>query len=65
METQLLSRDQAARMLGLRPKTLARWATKGQGRGPRFSRTGPIRGRCLYSESDLRAWLESRKVGRA
>ena len=57
MET--LTRDAAARLLGLKPATLARWATKG--RGPRFARTGAVRGRCLYSVVDLQGWLEMRK----
>jgi len=57
MET--LSRSAAARLLGLKPATLARWATKG--RGPRFARTGAVRGRCLYAIADLQGWLEMRK----
>jgi hypothetical protein len=50
----------AAAILRVSPATLARWATRGH--GPRYSRTGSRRGRCLYLERDLVRWLESRAV---
>jgi predicted DNA-binding transcriptional regulator AlpA len=53
------SRAAAAERLGLSRATLARWAV--QGRGPRYSRTGDVRGKAIYREADLIAWLESRK----
>ena len=65
MQTMMLpvewySRVEAARRLSLAPATLKRLAA--EGRGPRYSRTGDVRGRCLYSAADLAAWLESRKT---
>lgn len=57
--TTLYTRDEAARRLHVAPNTLRRWAHLG--RGPRFVRTGDVRGRTLYAEDDLAAWLEQRK----
>jgi len=59
-ELDLLTRPQAAKRLGVSSTTLARWAQ--QHRGPRFSRSGEVRGRVWYSTADLAAWLESRKT---
>ena len=60
IDPEPMTRKQAAAFLGLSTYTLARWAM--QGKGPRYSRTGDIRGRALYRSSDLIAWLESRSV---
>jgi len=53
----LVSRCEAARVLGVQPLTLARWAALG--RGPRFARHGKVGGRIYYAIEDLRAWLEA------
>lgn len=52
------TRAEAARRLGFSVATLARWSV--QKRGPRFSRTGDVRGRVIYRERDLQAWLDAR-----
>lgn len=56
----LVSRSEAARVLGVRPLTLARWAALG--RGPRFARHGKVGGRIYYAIEDLRAWLEAHQI---
>lgn len=54
----LLTREQAASMLGLAPATLAAMAVDGD--GPPMIRVSP---RCIrYSPEDLRAWAAARKV---
>jgi predicted DNA-binding transcriptional regulator AlpA len=58
--SRALTRREAAAMLGLSPRTLARWAK--ERRGPDYSRTGTSRGRALYAESDVREWLARQKV---
>jgi hypothetical protein len=55
-----MSRREAASYLGVTPQTLTIWAI--HGKGPRYSRSGPTRGRCWYREEDLIRWLESRTV---
>lgn len=57
---ELLTRNEAARYLSLSPMTLRRWAASA--RGPRYVRSGPIRGKTLYAVADLDAWLEGRKL---
>ncbi|WP_238846745.1 helix-turn-helix transcriptional regulator [Nocardia arthritidis] len=52
-----LTRESAAKYLGLEKKTLANWACSGV--GPRFARVG---GRPRYRLSDLEAWVEARYV---
>jgi hypothetical protein len=47
-----LDRVNAARYLGLEPKTLANWA--GRGYGPRVTKVG---GLCFYSKADLDAFI--------
>ena len=59
-ELETYSRAEAARRLGVAAGTLKRWASAG--RGPRYSRTGDKRGRCLYAASDLIEWLAERKT---
>ena len=56
------TRAEAARRLGDGAETLARWSV--QGRGPRYSRTGDIRGRVIYREADLQRWLDARSQER-
>ena len=52
-----LSQVQAARFLGLRPRTLATW--RHLGKGPRYVKIG---GRVAYWQSDLEQWLRGRTV---
>ena len=47
-----LDRDRAARLLGMRPKTLANWAH--EGRGPAYRLLG---GRCRYRLCWLMAFV--------
>lgn len=53
------TRAEAATRLGVTKQTLARWASSKV--GPSYSRSGDVRGRVLYRESDLQAWLDSRR----
>ena len=55
---RLMTRDEAADFLGLRPQTLAAWVVRRQ--GPPFIRVG----RCVrYRLAVLERWLEARTVG--
>jgi len=56
---RLLSRAEAAALLGVAPGTLAHWAAAGT--GPAFSRSGPVRGRVWYAEADVVAWVQGRR----
>lgn len=59
IEPLAVTTEDAAAMIGRRPKTLANWRTRGF--GPRFVRaeeTGPV----VYLVADLRAWLEANRV---
>lgn len=47
-----MTREDAARYLGLKPKTLAQWQM--QGRGPRSVRVG---GRVFYRQDDLDSFI--------
>lgn len=49
----LLNQNQAAKLLGLSPRTLERFRTTGN--GPRFARLGR---RIFYREHDLNEWVE-------
>ena len=55
-ENNYLSTHQAARLLGLSAKTLARYRVAGS--GPVFHRFG---GRIRYLREDLQAWAASRR----
>jgi len=57
---EVLSRDEAAAYLRVSPATLNNWAARGL--GPRYSRSGAVRGRTLYRLADLRDWLHRRSV---
>ena len=54
-----LTRREAARFLGLQPKTLAMWAM--EYKGPRSHRVG---GRCFYYIDDLEAFVGGGDAGR-
>lgn len=54
MQEKLLTPEQAAVRLHLRPTTLARW--RWAGCGPRFFKIG---GRVRYAESDLQAFIDA------
>ena len=56
---RLLNRVEAAEHLGVKPQTLAIWATTGR-YGLRFIKCGRL---AKYRLSDLDKWLESRTVG--
>lgn len=53
---QLLTEDEAAEYLRVRPRTLQRW--RQLGRGPRFTRAGR---RILYRLADLEAYLREQE----
>ena len=57
---QPLSRDEAARYLGVSRATMSCWATRRT--GPRYSRSGKVRGRVWYRVRDLDAFIEARHV---
>lgn len=59
-QLETYSRAEAARRLGLAAGTLKRWAA--QGIGPRYSRTGTVKGRVIYTAADLAAWLADHKT---
>ena len=56
-----LTRAEAARYLGILPKTLANWASTGRYQ-LKFHKIG---GRVIYLKSDLDKWLESRVTTQA
>lgn len=53
----LATKEQVAEYLNVKPGTLDAWAK--QGRGPAYSK---IEGARRYSWSDVRSWVEARKV---
>lgn len=55
----LLTESQAAQLVGLSARTLERFRI--QGAGPRFLKLGR---RVFYSQTDLLAWLDSRRCER-
>ena len=56
MAGPLLSRQEAAVLLAVPPKTLARWASLGQ--GPAFFKVGR---HTRYAHTDLEAWLAGQR----
>jgi hypothetical protein len=58
VETQLLSRNAAAKALGIQPQTLASWATNGKYSLP-FVKIGS---RAMYRVSDLEAFIANNLV---
>lgn len=59
-ERAVVSSAEAARMLGISPRTLANWRV--QGRGPTYVRLGKNRSPVLYRVGDVESWLESRLI---
>jgi predicted DNA-binding transcriptional regulator AlpA len=57
MDQKILSNDEAARFLGLSPRTLPGMRLRGD--GPPFIRLGARR--VGYLESDISAWVESQR----
>ena len=53
-DTQLLTQSEAAELLRLKPKTLARW--RWDGKGPAYRKIG---GAVRYSATDLQAFVEA------
>lgn len=58
MEDRLLTRKQAAEILGFQPQTLARWKWEGREDRPREVRVGSRAVR--YRASDLIRWIAAR-----
>ena len=61
LSPDLLTNEEAAALLGIKPNTLEIWRST-KGKGPKFikygdSKQAPIR----YHIDDITAWLESRK----
>ena len=52
MATELLTEAEVAELLGVRPKTLARWRWRGE--GPRFRKIGR---KVRYARSDLEDYV--------
>jgi hypothetical protein len=65
MDSELLSTQHAAELLGLSPATLNTWRSK-RGRISRDGMNGPMfmrMGRTIrYRRSDLKAWIEAHPV---
>jgi len=57
MTERLLTTQEVAEYLHVHPKSVDRWASRGE--GPPFVRLGSVR---RYDKADLDAWLEARKV---
>lgn len=57
-ERKLLSRERAAKYLGVRPGTLAAWASDGRYNLP-YAKIGS---RCMYRVEDLDAFIDARTV---
>ena len=53
-----MGREEAARYLGMKPQTLAKWVT--QGKGPRYVRVG---GRVFYFKADLDSFIQEGMQG--
>lgn len=60
MAEQLLTIEEAARILGLTPQAM--YSARGRGTGPVAYRLGPgPRSKLRYRASDIEAWLESHR----
>jgi hypothetical protein len=55
---QLLTRVEAARILGCSPRVLDAWAYRGE--GPPYYRIGK---RAMYRASELDAWIDAQRRG--
>ena len=58
-EDQLLSREKAAEMLGIKPNTLAVWSTKGTGPAPT-----KVGSKSMYRKSVLDAYISENTMPR-
>ncbi|MBL8828898.1 MAG: helix-turn-helix domain-containing protein [Planctomycetaceae bacterium] len=56
--TALLTRTEAAQLLGVKPQTLAVWASTGRYELPLVKCGRTVR----YRQSDLQAWMDARTV---
>ena len=57
MKEKLLTTEEVAPSLGVKPTILLAW--RNQGRGPRYHKVGR---RCLYTSSDVESWLDEQVV---
>ena len=57
----LVTSDEAARIIGIAPKTLVNW--RNRGKGPAYVRLGEKHSPVMYRVRDLEAWTDSRVVG--
>lgn len=57
----LVTSDEAARIIGIAPKTLVNW--RNRGKGPAYVRLGEKHSPVMYRVSDLESWIDSRVVG--
>jgi predicted DNA-binding transcriptional regulator AlpA len=56
-QSRLLSQEEAARAIGVKPPTMAAW--RHQGRGPRYLKVGRS---CFYRQADIDTWLDTQCV---
>ena len=61
MAEKFLTRTEVAALCRLHVRTLGNLASAGD--GPAYVRTGQVRGRALYRESDVLSWLERNARG--
>lgn len=62
MRDRWLTTNEAAELIGCRPKTLVMWRYRG--RGPRYAKVSPGRsGGVRYRYSDITAWMEQHTRG--
>lgn len=55
-----VSTEEAARLIGFAPQTLANWRKRGV--GPHYVRSGRAHSSVVYMTSDLEAWLLEHRV---
>jgi predicted DNA-binding transcriptional regulator AlpA len=56
-QERLLSQEEAAVVIGVKPPTLAMW--RHQGKGPRFLKLGRS---CFYRPRDIETWLDEQCI---
>ena len=56
-----INTNNAAKIVGVQPQTMRAWRCRG--RGPRYTRLGGARGRCVYNVDELERWLAERTYG--
>ena len=59
MEEQVLTRHEAAKIIGIKPNTFNLWRAEGKPHPPFYKINGMIR----FKKSDILAFIESRKIG--